>query len=71
MSLEKLKNHVLAKAFDSVDGHRLISSADIQALRNCVRALLDGNYEAAAVEAGATDLSLEVWEAALIAVKNG
>lgn len=70
MPLEKLKKCVLAKAFDSVDGHRLISAADIDALRLVVRAMMDGNMEAAAVEAGATDLSLEVWEAALIAVKN-
>ena len=71
MDLKKLKDNVLAKAFDSVDGHRLISAADIDALKYVVRALMDGNYEAVAVEAGATDLSLEVWEAGLIAGKNG
>ena len=68
MSPEKLlilKNAVVDHSYKAVNGERLISSADVKALQYVVQALRDNNFEAAAVEAGATDLSLEVWEKAL------
>lgn len=63
--LETLKKAVIDYSYRAVDGTRLISAADVKALQYVVRALQDMNYEAAAVESGATDLSLEVWEKAL------
>ena len=70
MDLKKLKNCVLSKAFASVDGTRLVSEADIRALKYVVTCLVDGNFEAAAIEAGATGLSLEIWESAILALKE-
>lgn len=68
MNLEKIKNNVLSHAFKMVDGTTPITAEDIKAVKRTVEALKMGQLEVAALEAGATALSLEIWECALAAV---
>jgi len=67
---QKMRMAVLDESWKLADGKTLIEDEDIAALKHAVKALADGNAEAAAIEAGSTPISLKVWEAALKAADN-